>query len=149
VFVLRERVVGTHLAKEPRNEVSKDNGFVGLGITGRRRDASSGPQVALPLIEPSVARAGIEEEYTGRAVNQPASVECLDTAILHRLDGGYQSRVLGFYGLHLDGGLASWSVLERQWLVAVLTDALFQGPMSVYEAPYSAVVTCALDLRTE
>lgn len=28
-------------------------------------------------------------------------------------------------------------------------EALFQGPSSVYAAPYSAVVTWAFDLRTE
>lgn len=32
---------------------------------------------------------------------------------------------------------------------STVAEARFQGPRSVYEAPYSAVVTWALDLRTE
>lgn len=38
-------------------------------------------------------------------------------------------------------------VLQR--LLRARTDALFHGPISVYDAPYSAVVTCAFDLSTE
>jgi hypothetical protein len=95
-----------HLAKEPRNEVSKDNRLVGLRIARRRRDACGGPQVALPLVEPAVARASVEKEHSRRAVNEPTSVERLDAALLHRLDCSYEGRILWFYGLDLDGGLA-------------------------------------------
>lgn len=101
----RSKGFKTHLTKEPRNKVAKDNGLVGLRIARRRRNASSRPQIALPLVEPPVARAGVEEEHTRCAVNEPSSVEHLDAAVAHRLDGGYESRVFGLNGLHLDRGL--------------------------------------------
>jgi hypothetical protein len=121
----------SHLSQEPCNQVSKDNGLVGLGIAWRRGDAGRRPQVTLPLIEPSIARTSVKEQHTGRTVNEPASIERLDASILHRLDRGDKSRILGFYGLDLDRSLVSLSVLELPLLFAALTDALFHGPKSV------------------
>ena len=43
-----------------------------------------------------------------------------------------------------------WLASARNWFVVENhTEARFHGPSKVYEAPYSAVVTCALDLMTE
>lgn len=140
----------SYLSQKPRDQVAKDNGLVGLGVAGRRGDSRRGPEIALPLVEPAVAGAGVEEEHAWGAVNQPSAVEHLDAAVVHRLHGRDQGRVLGLNGLDLDGRLDL--LAERFFpllMEAARTDALFHGPMSVYAAPYSAVVTWAFDLSTE
>ena len=97
----------SYLAQEPCNEVSKDDGLVSLRIARRRGNTGGRPEVALPLVKPPVAGTGVEEKHTWGAVNQPASVQHLDAALVHGLDGSDQSRVLGLNWLYLNSGLIS------------------------------------------
>lgn len=85
-----------HLAQEPCNQIAEDDSFVSFMVIRRAGNASSGPQVTLPLIELVVAGAGVEQQHARRAVDQPAAVECLDASVVHRLDGSHHSLVLGY-----------------------------------------------------
>jgi hypothetical protein len=95
----------SYLAQEPRNEVTKDDCLVGLRVAWRRRNASSGPQVALPLIEPPVTGACVEEQNARGAVYQPSTIESLDAALIHGLDSGLESGIFGLEDFDLDLGL--------------------------------------------
>jgi hypothetical protein len=95
----------SYLAQEPRNEVTKDNCLVGLGVARRRRNAGSCPQVALPLVEPPVTGARVEEQDARSTVDQPSTVESLDAALIHGLDGRLESGIFGLEDFDLDLGL--------------------------------------------
>jgi hypothetical protein len=43
----------THLSKEPCDNVSKDDSFIGLVVVGRRGDTSEVPEISLPLVQPA------------------------------------------------------------------------------------------------
>ena len=102
--MLTAQNVATHLAQEPRDQVTEDDSFVGLVIVGRTGNASSRPEVALPLVELVVAGAGVEQQHTRCAVNQPSSVEGLDATVVHGLDCSYHGRVFGHDLFDFDGG---------------------------------------------
>ena len=118
----------THLAEEPCNHVAKHNSLVCLVVVGRRGDTGNVPEVGLPLIEPSgmsadtatrtftngrfyvpvVAAASVEKEHAGGTLNEPATVEVLDAAVLHVLEGLSHGRS----GLAVDGS-ATLLFLDR------------------------------------
>ena len=64
----------THIAQEPRDKISKNDGLVGLVVVGWSRDPSEVPQIPLPLIESRVRAAGVEKQDVGCALDEPASV---------------------------------------------------------------------------
>ena len=94
----------THLAQEPRDQVTEDDSFVSLVVIWRTGDASSRPKVALPLVELVVAGASVEQQHARCAVNQPSSVEGLDATVVHGLDCSNHGRVLGHDLFDFDGG---------------------------------------------
>lgn len=121
-----------YLAKEPSNNVAKYNGFVGLIITGWGGDTGGGPEVALPLVEISVGRFGVEEQDAGGAVDEPPTVERFDASAIHSLNGLDEARVLGCKLFNLD--LSLW---QSQYDVGAATsnlghtEALLRGPSRV------------------
>ena len=106
--------IATHLAQEPRDQVTEDDSFVSLVVIWRTGDASSRPKVALPLVELVVAGASVEQQHARCAVNQPSAVESLDATVVHRLDGCDHSRVFGLDLFDLDCGR---SAVERASMV--------------------------------
>jgi hypothetical protein len=121
----------THLAQEPRNQVAKDNGLIGLGITRRRRNASTRPQVALPLIQISVSGARVKQQHPRGTVNQPPTINRLDAPVVHRLDGRNHGRVLGLQFFDLDRDLFSALAKRHADCCAERTEFLLSGPNNV------------------
>lgn len=103
----------TYLSKEPRDEVAKDNGLVGLGITWRRGNATNRPQIALPLVQIIVCSARVEKEDPRGSINQPAAIKGLDSSIVHRLDGVAKGRGGRVEFFDLDRGLGAISFSGR------------------------------------
>jgi hypothetical protein len=135
VLVLGVEISSTYLSQEPCDQVAKDDGFVGLRVAGRRGDTGNRPQIALPLVEVSVGSAGVEQEHAGSAINQPSAVQGLDAPVGHRLDGGDEGRVFGFYLLDLDGGLTfGLAVLRGPLLLVVVVVVVCcgQGPYRIF-----------------
>ena len=93
----------TYFAKEPGNDVTKDDSLVRLVVVGRGGDACEVPEIGLPLVEAGVLAAGIEEDVGG-ALDEPATVENLDTCGAHPLEGCGKMGVCGLLGLNLHGG---------------------------------------------
>lgn len=95
--------LSTDLAQEPCNQIAEDDSFVRLMVIRRTGNASGSPKVTLPLVELVVTGAGVEQEHTRRSIDQPASVQCLDAAVVHRLYGSHHGGIFGddlfdFYG---------------------------------------------------
>lgn len=74
-----------HLSQEPCDQIAEDDGLVRLVVARWRRNAGNGPEVALPLVEELVSSAGVEEQDSRGAINQPATIECLNAAVVHVL----------------------------------------------------------------
>jgi len=116
----------THLAQEPGNQVAKDDGLVGLGIARRRGDASTRPQVALPLIQVSIGGARVEQKDARSAINQPPAIDGLDAPVVHRLDRRRHGQVLGLEFFDLDCDLLS----SLAWQVPMAAVAAASVPSS-------------------
>jgi len=69
----------THVAEEPGDEITKDNGLVCLVVIWGTGNASKVPEIALPLIKTRIHRAGIEKQHMRISLNKPATIESLDT----------------------------------------------------------------------
>lgn len=109
------QVLSDVFAEEPRDEVAKDDGFVGFVVVWWGWDASQVPQVALPLVQSVVFAARVEKEDFGCTFDQPAAVEDLDALVAHALDGADHGRVrrlarFDFHGSGLVGERADESV---------------------------------------
>jgi len=94
--------LGSYLAQEPGHQVSKENRLVGLMVIWWGRDPGHVPEIALPLVELVVDGASVEQQDLGCALDQPATVQELDAALLHRLEGQTQLGRVGFEGLDLE-----------------------------------------------
>ena len=142
-----------HFSQKPGHKVAEDDSFVGFVVIWRRGNAGRGPEVSLPFVKLVVASASVEEKHSGGAIDKPSSVECLDAPLVHRFDGGHHSLVFGLELFNLNSRLnarqSSVPYLYKQRMALMLTELRLRGPSRVYAEPYSAVVTCALDLRTE
>ncbi len=138
-----------HLSQEPRHQITKNDSIVGLGVAGGGRDARLCPEISLPLIQPPIACADVDEEYSRGTLDKPPSVHDFDTSFLHRSYGVFQVTFGRLELFDLDRCLISISPRPSATAVRDPTEALLRGPMRVYRSPYSRVVTGALDLRTE
>ncbi len=107
-------------AEEPRDEVAKHDSLVRLVVVGWARDASEIPQVALPFVKAVVLAAGIEQQDSGCALDQPSSVQRLDALGAHALEGGDHVRVRRFLLLNLHRRR-----LVRQWTDETVPVAVF------------------------
>lgn len=52
----------TYFSEEPCDNVSKDNGFVGLVVVGWRGDTGEVPEISLPLVHPARQLKSMEGE---------------------------------------------------------------------------------------
>lgn len=80
------QAVSAHLAQEPSDQVSKDDRLVGLVIIRRSRDPGQIPKIGLPLVQPVVSRSGVKEDDLGGSLDQPSTVDELDTSVPHGLE---------------------------------------------------------------
>lgn len=55
------RINNAYLAQEPCDKISKDDRLIGLVVAWGGWDSGKVPQIALPLIEPTVCGPGIEQ----------------------------------------------------------------------------------------
>lgn len=94
----------TYLAQEPGDQISEDNCLIGFMIGIRRWDARGIPQIALPLVEPPIARASIDEQHPGSSLNEPATVDDFNATRLHGIDGLAHGWVRRSQFLHLYRG---------------------------------------------
>lgn len=81
----RGPVVRSELAQEPGDQVPEDDRLVGLVVVGRGGDPGQVPQVGLPLVQSVIGRARVKEDDLGCALDQPSTVDELDTSIPHGL----------------------------------------------------------------
>lgn len=105
--------ITTYLSKKPRDKVAKDNGLVGLGITGRRGNATNRPQIAFPFVQVIVCGACVEKEDSRSSINQPATIEGLDSSIVHGLDGVTKGRGGRVEFFDLDRGLGAIRICRQ------------------------------------
>lgn len=145
-------MLASYFSEEPSHEISKHHCLVGFVVTRRRGDACSVPKIRLPLIQPSITRLGVDKDDPGSALDQPSSVDDVNSSGFHGFHGLGNFRIRWGERFDLDGGLRSECsaclVLAAE-RIGERTEALLRGPMRVYRSPYSAVVTGALDLMTE
>jgi len=73
----------TDITEEPRDEIAKDDGLVRFVVAWRARNSGQIPEVALPLVQPRIRAAGVEQEYMGVALDQPTTVKGLDALCTH------------------------------------------------------------------
>ena len=80
------QAVSAHLAQEPRDQVPKDDRLVGLIVIRRGRDPGQVPEIGLPLVQPVVSRPSVKEDDLGGSLDQPSTVDELDTSVPHGLE---------------------------------------------------------------
>ena len=103
----------SHLAQEPSNEISKDDGLVRLMIIWSGGNAGKVPEVTLPLVETGILAARVEEEDVGVALDEPATVEDLDACGAHGVEGSRRGRrVLLFPGVAIVAAESKGSLRE-------------------------------------
>jgi hypothetical protein len=95
----------SYLSQEPCNEIAEDYGLVGFGISRRRGDGSSIPQIRLPLIHEFICGFCIDQQHSWSSLDQPAAVYYTNPPLLHGLDCGFELGVCWGKGLDLDGSL--------------------------------------------
>ena len=110
----------THLTKKPCDNVAKHDSLVRPMIVGRGGDACKVLEIGLPLVEAGVLAAGIEEEDVGGALDEPATVENLDTCGAHPLESCGKMGVCGLLGLNLHGGGLVGERSDESVAVAIL-----------------------------
>jgi hypothetical protein len=98
-----ERGERIDLAKEPCDDVAKNDTLVRFVVAGRCWDSCQVPEIALPLVKAMILATGIEEKNVGIAVDKPATVEALDALHTHRIEGSSDVRVGWLLCLHLHG----------------------------------------------
>lgn len=84
--------VYAYLTQEPGDQITKDDGFICLVVGIWGRDAGGIPQIPFPFVKPPIARAGTDEQHSGSSLNEPATVDDLNSSRLHGLDGVPHSR---------------------------------------------------------
>lgn len=113
----------THVAKEPGDEITKDNGLVCLVVIWRTGNASKVPEVALPLIETRIHGAGIEKQHMRTSLNKPATIKNFDALRLHRLEGCSKVNVCRVLRLDLHRGRLVGERADEAVSVAKLRDS--------------------------
>ncbi len=88
-------------AEEPCSEVAEDERLVGLVVVCWGWDTSQVPEIRLPLVHAVVHAGGVEEQDTGRTLDEPSSIEELDTRIAHAVERLLQQGVFRLDRLHL------------------------------------------------
>jgi hypothetical protein len=100
----------TNLSKEPSDQVTEHNCFVGLVIVRRRRDRREIPEVCLPFVQIAICGLGVDQQNPGCTLDKPATIEYSDAAVFHRLDCGSKFRDSWLQLLNLDSGLRTLAV---------------------------------------
>lgn len=94
----------THVAEEPGDEITKDNGLVCLVVIWGTGNAGKVPQITLPLIKTRIHRASVKEQHMRISLDKPATVESLYALRLHGLEGRSKVAICGVLRLNLHRG---------------------------------------------
>lgn len=73
----------SNLAQEPCHQVTKHHRLICLVIPRRTRNRRGIPEVCFPLVQKSITRSRVNEQYPRRPLDKPSPVYQVDTPCLH------------------------------------------------------------------
>jgi hypothetical protein len=73
-------------------------------VIRRAGNARSRPKITLPLVQLVVTRASVKQQDARSAVNEPSSVECLDSSLIHAPDSRDHGGISWLDFFDFDGG---------------------------------------------
>src|SRR5690242_12971436 len=78
----KNHTIRTYLAKEPSDEIAKDDGVIGLVVVVGRWNGGNVPEVRFPFILVVAGRLEVKQKHARGTLDEPSPVDDVDAAVL-------------------------------------------------------------------